>query len=138
MVLESDLDIAHAVPPAFIKHLTMTSECAKGNFIQWVSVDVLHKNNSTRILFLDLGTEYLNQKFSTFARNLDWYFYFSLLKFEFYYHALKLFSKVRLGVEDDEVCPKLDNSNLIIDLNLTGGDKILQGAVSTEVFVYLD
>ena len=94
MVLESDLDIAHAVPPAFIKHLTMTSKCTHRYFIEWVGVDVLHKNNFSWILFLDLSLKCINQNLSTIVRNLSWYFHLSLLKFKFLYHALKLVFKV--------------------------------------------
>ena len=54
-VFKRVLDILLAFSHAFIKRLTLTSECAQGNFIEWVSVDILRKNDSAWILVLELS-----------------------------------------------------------------------------------
>jgi hypothetical protein len=89
-VLEGDLDIVHAVPPAFIKHLALTFERTKIHLIKWFSVIVLNKNNFAGELALDESMELLNKKFGTFLRNFNWNFNLSQLKSVFLHQALKL------------------------------------------------
>ena len=66
----------------------------------WVSVDILHKNNSSWILVLELSMELINQKFSFLARNFVWDFYLHELKFVFLNQALYMVFKVRLDLKN--------------------------------------
>ena len=129
VVLEGVPDILLAVLLAFSKRLTLKSECAQGNFIKLLGGDVLYKNNSTWILFLYVSIELIDKIFCTFGRNFGWYFFLPEHKFVFLYHALKLFFKVRFGVQEVWLRIKSDYSSLFINVNLIGVDKILQVSV---------
>ena len=131
------MDIIHAFPPAFIEHLALNCECAKRHFIKWAGDNVLNKNILAWELVLDDSMELVNQNFGAFTWNLVWYFYLSELKFVILYHVLQLIFKVRLGVKDVGLPPKLDESILLIYENLIGVHSVLQVAISTEVCVHL-
>ena len=131
------MDIIHAFPPAFIEHLDLKCECAKRYFIEWVVLNVLHKNIPAWELVLDNSMKLVNQNFGAFTWNLVWYFYLSELKFVILYHALQLIFKVRLGVKDVRLPLKLDDFIFFINENLIGVHSVFQVAVSTQVCVYL-